>query len=116
MPSSSSLLLRPPLSSNTSHRSLLRLASLRTLSSCSTERVYVAAPIYDTFIAALKEILSRYIVGDPMDKSTQIGPVISKRSQQAITAQIGDALNMGAKDETPSNASFQNMPPDGNYV
>ena len=85
-------------------------------SCCAIERVYVAAPIYDAFIAALKEVLSGYKVGDPMDKSTQIGPVISKRAQQTIAAQIGDALNMGARDETPANASFQNMPPDGNYV
>jgi acyl-CoA reductase-like NAD-dependent aldehyde dehydrogenase len=51
-----------------------------------------------------------------MDKSTNIGPVISRRAQQTIAAQIGDALNMGAKDDTPVNASFQNMPSDGNYV
>jgi acyl-CoA reductase-like NAD-dependent aldehyde dehydrogenase len=85
-------------------------------SCCAIERVYVAAPIYDAFIAAVKEILPEYKVGDPMDKSTNIGPVISRRAQQTIAAQIGDALNMGAKDETPVNTSFQNMPPNGNYV
>jgi acyl-CoA reductase-like NAD-dependent aldehyde dehydrogenase len=85
-------------------------------SCCAIERVYVATPIYDAFISAAKEILGGYKVGDPMDKSTNIGPVISRRAQQTIAAQIGDALNMGAKDETPMNASFQNMPSDGNYV
>jgi acyl-CoA reductase-like NAD-dependent aldehyde dehydrogenase len=85
-------------------------------SCCAIERVYVAAPIYDAFISAAKKILCGYKVGDPMDKSTNIGPVISRRAQQTIAAQIGDALNMGAKDETPVNASFQNMPSDGNYV
>ena len=85
-------------------------------SCCAIERVYVAAPVYDAFIAAVKEILSGYKVGDPLDESTNIGPVISRRAQQTIAAQIGDALNMGAKDETPANSSFQSMPPDGNYV
>jgi acyl-CoA reductase-like NAD-dependent aldehyde dehydrogenase len=85
-------------------------------SCCAIERVYVAAPIYNAFIAAVKGILAGYKVGDPMDKSTNIGPVISRRAQQTIAAQIGGALNMGATDETPVNTSFQNMPTDGNYV
>ena len=63
-----------------------------------------------------KRFYPGYKVGDPLDESTNIGPVISRRAQQTIAAQIGDALNMGAKDETPANSSFQNMPPDGNYV
>ena len=85
-------------------------------SCCAIERVYVAAPIYAAFISAVKEILSGYKVGDPMDKSINIGPVISRRAQQTIAAQIGDALNMGAKDETPANSSFQSMPHEGNFV
>jgi acyl-CoA reductase-like NAD-dependent aldehyde dehydrogenase len=85
-------------------------------SCCAIERVYVAASIYDAFISAAQEILRGYKVGDPMDKSTNIGPVISRRAQQTIATQIGDALNMGARDETPANVSFQNMPSDGNYV
>lgn len=85
-------------------------------SCCSIERVYVAASVYDSFVSAVKDILSAYKVGDPMDKSTNIGPVISRRSQQAISAQVADALSMGATDETPSNSTFENMPQGGNYV
>lgn len=85
-------------------------------SCCAIERVYVAAPVYESFVAAVKDTLSGYKVGDPMDKSTNIGPVISKRSQQAISAQVADALSMGAMDETPSNPTFESMPPEGNYV
>ena len=85
-------------------------------SCCAIERVYVAASIYDSFVSAVKDVLFGYKVGDPMDKSTNIGPVISKRAQEAISDQVADALKMGAKDETPSNASFESMPSDGNYV
>ena len=85
-------------------------------SCCAIERVYVASTIYDSFVSAIKDILSGYKVGDPMDKSTNIGPVISKRAKDAISAQIADAVEMGAKDETPSNSTFENMPPEGNFV
>ena len=85
-------------------------------SCCAIERVYVAAPIYDSFIAAAQKVLAGYKVGDPTDKSTQIGPVISRRAQETIKAQITDALRMGAVDATPQNPTFKQMPAEGNYV
>lgn len=85
-------------------------------SCCAIERVYVHTDIYDSFIAACKAVLSSYKVGDPMDKSTQIGPVISKRAKETILAQIDEAIKAGAKDETPQNDSFENLPEQGNFI
>lgn len=85
-------------------------------SCCAIERVYVASAIYDQVVAAIKGVLGVYKVGDPMDKSTNIGPVVSKRSKEAILAQVKAAIDMGAKDETPANSTFENMPTKGNYV
>jgi acyl-CoA reductase-like NAD-dependent aldehyde dehydrogenase len=85
-------------------------------SCCAIERVYVHHDIYSSFINACKDILSKYKVGDPMDKSTQIGPVISKRAKETIQSQIDEAIDLGAKDETPPNPSFESMPPQGNFV
>lgn len=85
-------------------------------SCCSIERVYVASAIYDEVVAALKQVLAGYKVGDPMDKSTNIGPVVSKRSKDSIMAQVKAAIDMGAKDETPANSTFDNMPTEGNFV
>ena len=58
----------------------------------------------------------RYILGDPMDHKTLVGPVISRASKKAIDAQVQDALSKGAVNVTPENASFKNPPPAGNYV
>ena len=85
-------------------------------SCCSLERVYVHKNIYDAFIAEVKKVLSKYVVGDPSDPKTQIGPVISKRAKESVLAHIADAVKKGAKDETPANDTFQNFPPNGNYV
>ena len=85
-------------------------------SCCAIERVYVHCDIYDSFIAACKEILAEYKVGDPMDKSTQIGPVISQRAKETILSHISDAIAAGAKDETPANSSFDNLPQQGNFI
>ncbi|GAP93441.1 putative aldehyde dehydrogenase [Rosellinia necatrix] len=85
-------------------------------SCCAIERVYVDEKIYDGFIEAAQKALRGYKVGDPFDKETHIGPVISKRSKETIEAHIKDALDKGAKDATPENATFSNLPSRGNFV
>ncbi|KAJ4385779.1 hypothetical protein N0V93_010210 [Gnomoniopsis smithogilvyi] len=85
-------------------------------SCCSVERVYVDANIHDKFVEALQAVLKGYKLGDPFDKSTHVGPVISTRSKDTILAHIKDALDKGATDATPENESFSNPPPKGNFV
>jgi acyl-CoA reductase-like NAD-dependent aldehyde dehydrogenase len=74
-------------------------------SCCSVERVYVDEKIHDEFVSAVQEVLKGYV-----------GPVVSKRSAEAIQAHIKDALEKGATDATPDNDTFKNPPADGNYV
>merc|ERR1711939_1153592 len=45
-------------------------------SCCAIERVYVHENIYEDFVAEVKKVLSNYRLGDPMDKSTLVGPVL----------------------------------------
>lgn len=85
-------------------------------SCCSIERVYVDERIHDEFVKAVQDVLRGYKLGDPFDKSTNIGPVVSKKSLNAIRAHVEDALEKGATDSTPENESFSSPPPDGNYV
>lgn len=85
-------------------------------SCCSLERIYVDEKVHDAFVAAVQKVLKGYKLGDPFDKSTHVGPVISKRSKETIESHIQDALKKGAKDVTPENESFENPPPKGNFV
>ncbi|ROV95265.1 hypothetical protein VPNG_08982 [Cytospora leucostoma] len=85
-------------------------------SCCSIERVYVDEKIHDQFVEAVQNVLKGYKLGDPFDKSTHVGPVVSARSKETIEAHIKEALEKGAKDATPENESFSNPPPKGNFV
>ncbi|KAH7160852.1 Aldehyde/histidinol dehydrogenase [Dactylonectria macrodidyma] len=85
-------------------------------SCCSLERVYVDETIHDAFVEAVQKVLKGYKLGDPFDKGTHVGPVVSKRSKEAIEEHIKDALDKGAKDVTPENESFNNPPLKGNFV
>lgn len=85
-------------------------------SCCSIERVYVDEKVHDKFVTAVQKVLANYRLGDPFDKNTQVGPVVSKRSAQTIQSHIKDAISKGAKDATPENSTFKNPPSEGNYV
>ncbi|KAJ3548270.1 hypothetical protein NM208_g1085 [Fusarium decemcellulare] len=85
-------------------------------SCCAVERIYVHKDVHDEFVREIQEELKGYKLGDPMDNSTAVGPVISRAAQQTILAQLHDALSKGAVDATPENATFRSAPPNGNYV
>lgn len=85
-------------------------------SCCAIERVYVDASIYDSFVEEAQKILKGYRLGDPLDKETHVGPVVSSRSKKLIEAHIRDALDKGARDMTPETETFSNPPLKGNFV
>ncbi|EFW99095.1 aldehyde dehydrogenase family [Grosmannia clavigera kw1407] len=86
-------------------------------SCCAIERVYVHADVHDAFVKAAQDVLRGYRLGDPADKTTHVGPVVSKRAKDTIEGHIRDALAKGAHDATPAdNTTFASPPAGGNYV
>ncbi len=65
-------------------------------SCCAVERIYVQEKIYDPFVKAYQEQAAKLVVGDPLDPSTEIGPLSRKEQQEFLTAQINDAKSKGA--------------------
>lgn len=46
--------------------------------SCTAaSRIYVERPIYDRFVAAMKDAVDKMVMGDPLDEKTDIGTIIS---------------------------------------
>ena len=66
-------------------------------SCCAIERVYVHESLYDRFVDAAVALVEKYVVGDPREEATTLGPVIRKRSAEAIQAQVDAAVSTGAK-------------------
>ncbi|BFZ60231.1 hypothetical protein YB2330_001258 [Saitoella coloradoensis] len=66
-------------------------------SCCSIERVYVHDAVYDEFVQKCVEEVKGYVLGDPMNAETMLGPVVSLRSAATIREHISDALAHGAK-------------------
>ncbi len=62
-----------------------------------TERVYVERPIFDKFVAALKQGAEALKFGVPSDPATGIGPLISKEHQNKVLSYYKKAVGEGAK-------------------
>jgi succinate-semialdehyde dehydrogenase/glutarate-semialdehyde dehydrogenase len=59
-------------------------------------RVFVHESIFDIFISAIVERLKLIRVGNGMDKSMHLGPLINEKSKQKITDLVNNAVKNGA--------------------
>jgi len=62
-----------------------------------TERVYVERPIFDKFVAALKERAEKLKLGVPQDAATTMGPLISLEHRDKVLSYYRKAVEEGAK-------------------
>ncbi|SGY29763.1 BQ5605_C002g01082 [Microbotryum silenes-dioicae] len=72
-------------------------------SCCAVERVYVHEKIYDAFVEECVKVVKGYVLGDPREQATTLGPVVSLRSAAAIRSHIAEAVQMGAKALIPDS-------------
>jgi acyl-CoA reductase-like NAD-dependent aldehyde dehydrogenase len=63
----------------------------------SVERCYVHRSIYETFISMCAEKAKQLRLGDGMDPSTDIGPLIHERQLRTIEQHVEDARSRGAR-------------------
>ncbi|MGJ9386062.1 NAD-dependent succinate-semialdehyde dehydrogenase [Salipaludibacillus sp. CF4.18] len=59
-------------------------------------RVIVHENIVDAFSERLTKAVNKLIVGNGMDKDTDIGPIINEKGYQKIFSQVNDAIEKGA--------------------
>lgn len=66
-------------------------------SCCAVERVYVHRKVYDAFVAAAEPLVRAYVMGDPLDDKTTLGPVAQPWHPKELQAFVDDAVRRGAK-------------------
>src|SRR5919205_4672984 len=64
---------------------------------CAGSRLFLDARVKDEFLDRFKEKSSRVKVGDPMDKSTQMGPQVSEEQLNRIKGYVDIAKEEGAQ-------------------
>jgi acyl-CoA reductase-like NAD-dependent aldehyde dehydrogenase len=66
-------------------------------SCCGIERIYVDAAIYDRFVEAYAALTRKYVLGNPTDKATNLGPMVRVAAADSVRKQIAQAKSRGAK-------------------
>lgn len=63
---------------------------------CGIERIYVHEKVYDEFVEGFIAETTNYIVGNPLDHATTMGPMAQSRFADFIREQKAEALRKGA--------------------
>lgn len=71
-------------------------------------RAIVARDLYDDFVAGVGEVMSRVVVGDPMDPNTDIGPLISAAHRAKVSGIVDRSPAQGGRIVT--GASSPDLP------
>jgi len=64
---------------------------------CGIERVYVHADVYDVFVDGFVALTRQYVLDDPLDEKTTLGPMAQPRLAATVRDHIGEALHRGAR-------------------
>jgi len=64
---------------------------------CGVERVYVHESLYDRFVEGAVDLTSKYVLGNPLDDATTLGPMSATRFAETVRSQVREALEKGAR-------------------
>jgi len=64
---------------------------------CGIERIYVHDSHYDRFVDGFVNLTSQYVLGNPLDEKTTLGPMANVRFADWVRKQTTEALAKGAK-------------------
>jgi acyl-CoA reductase-like NAD-dependent aldehyde dehydrogenase len=65
-------------------------------SCCAVERIYVDQNIYPVFVERFAELTRQYVLGNPLDEATTLGPLVTPGAAFFVRGQIAEALAQGA--------------------
>jgi acyl-CoA reductase-like NAD-dependent aldehyde dehydrogenase len=77
---------------------------------CGIERIYVHADVYDRFIEGFADLTRQYVLGDPLDQATTLGPMAQPRLAATVREHIAEAIGKGAKALIDSKAFAKDAP------
>ena len=66
-------------------------------SCCGVERIYVQRRRFDEFVEAFVAQAAGYVLGDPLDPATTLGPLVRTAAADFVRGQIDEAVAAGAR-------------------
>jgi succinate-semialdehyde dehydrogenase/glutarate-semialdehyde dehydrogenase len=82
----------------------VKARTINTGQSCiAAKRFFISDKVYDDFLKNFVEQMRSLKVGDPLDETTEIGPLATEQILNGVHAQVQKTLAMGAKCLTGGN-------------
>jgi acyl-CoA reductase-like NAD-dependent aldehyde dehydrogenase len=66
-------------------------------SCCAVERIYVHRSIFQPFVEGFVDLARQYRLGNPLERETNLGPMVRTAAADNVRAQIAEAVQKGAK-------------------
>ncbi|MEI2384329.1 aldehyde dehydrogenase family protein [Breoghania sp. JC706] len=63
---------------------------------CGIERVYVHEAVYDRFVEGFVDMTKQYVLGNPLEEATTLGPMAQTRFAEWVREQTAEAVRKGA--------------------
>lgn len=66
-------------------------------SCCGIERIYVHRDLYEPFVDGFVALTKSYVLGDPLDAATTLGPMVKAEAAAFCRAQVAEAVRAGGR-------------------
>jgi betaine-aldehyde dehydrogenase len=73
---------------------------------CARSRILVEAPVMDDFLSEMEKTVRGMVVGDPLDRATQMGPLISSDHRESVAGFIEDESKIAFQGDCPDGPGF----------
>ncbi len=73
---------------------------------CARSRILVEREVLDDFLAALRPAVEGIKVGDPLEESTQMGPLISAARRESVASDVDEDAPVAIRGSAPDGEGF----------
>jgi betaine-aldehyde dehydrogenase len=73
---------------------------------CARSRILVERSALDSFLSALEPHVLAWRVGDPLDKATSMGPLISAGQRESVASYLDDGAPVAMRGEAPDGPGY----------
>ncbi|MBV6755485.1 aldehyde dehydrogenase family protein [Rhodococcus opacus] len=77
---------------------------------CARSRILVQRSVFDDFVAGFVEATRALSIGDPLDESTKLGPLVSQAHREKVTSFLRDDLGTTVAGQVPDGPGFWMAP------
>ncbi|MFD7240134.1 aldehyde dehydrogenase family protein, partial [Streptomyces syringium] len=73
---------------------------------CARSRILVQRGVYDRFMELLEPAVKAFVVGDPTDPATQMGPLVSAAHRERVRSFVPESAPAAIRGEAPTGKGF----------